>query len=186
MDYHGSDCTCIHSPSLGPLIHLFFSFFMRPLTFSSKPVHSLSYSQLLFSTCASFLPLFLSPFFFFPLWFIALNSHSTITAALRYEYLNNSLLSVEKSTNIWLRRDLFLLVTCFTIAPCCVHMVSPSHIEGTGAAYLCYWFSHWLRSSFGKWKHAVCRKRDLEFSFWDVCMPWNVLVHRQELIWLLL
>lgn len=104
------------------------------------------------------------------LFHIPLNFHSTITVTLRYEYFlmsyDLSLCSVEK------KLDLFLLVTCFATAPCCVHMGSPSHIEGRGAAYLCYWFSHWLRSSFGKWKHVVCRKQDLELEMSACLKMW--------------
>lgn len=158
----------------------FFSFFMGPLTLSYKPAHSLTYSQLLSSMRSSILSLSISLFHCF---FVALNSPSTITAALMFEYLR----WLTTAFRLWRRAEtfgwdwvFFLLVTCFATAPRCVHMGSPSHVEGRGAAYLCYWFSHWLRFSFGKWKHAVCRKQDLELSLWDVCMSWNVLVHRKK------
>lgn len=137
-------------------------------------LHVLFFSLCLFRT--------LSLFFFSPLWFMPLKTQN-------YRNLQVGILEqrafvcVKRTQTFGWRLNLFLSVTCFTTAPCCVHMGSLSHIEGRGAAYLCYWFSHWLRSLFGKWKHAVCRKPDLDFSLWDVC---NVLVHRQELFWVLL
>lgn len=76
MDYDGSDCTCIHSPSSVSLIHLFF---MGPLTFSYKPAHSLTHSQLLSSTRSSFPSLPVSPL----LTSLGLTSRFT----KRYEYL---------------------------------------------------------------------------------------------------
>lgn len=106
MDYDGSDCTCIHSPSSVSLIHLFFfsSSFLGPLTLSYKPAHTLTYSQLLSSMRSSFLCRFLSFSHYLLLRWIALNSYSTITATLIYEYLlviHNSLLYVEVFPSLW-------------------------------------------------------------------------------------
>lgn len=155
----------------------FFSFFMRPLTLSSKL--ALTYSQLLSNMHSSILSLPIS---------LSQYNHLILIPQLPwctniYLWLTTAFLSLEKSRNIWARLDLFLLVICFAAAPCCVHMGSPSHVEGRGAAYLCYWFSHWLRSSFGKWKHAVCRKRDLEMS---ACPKTCWYTAKKKIIWLLL
>lgn len=186
MDYHGSDCTCIHSPSLVSLIHLFFppafSWDLWPSA-TNLYTHSLTHSCCLARALLLSLPISNSfSVFFFPLWFMPLKTQNYRN--LQVQILEQrAFVCVRRTQTFGWRLNLFLSVTCFTTAPCCVHMGSLSHIEGRGAAYLCYWFSHWLRSLFGKWKHAVCRKPDLDFSLWDVC---NVLVHRQELFWVLL
>lgn len=161
MDYDGSDCTCIHSPSSVSLIHLFF---MGPLTFSYKPAHSLTYSQLLSSTRSSFPSLPVSPL----LTSLRLTSRFT----KRYEYL----LTTRDQTAAFCpcARAENTRFETFFFFPSQRH-VPPQHpavsiwvhrhtSRAEGPAYLCYWFSHWLRSSFGKWKHAVSRKRDLELE----------------------
>lgn len=178
MDYDGSNCTCIHSPSLVSLIHLF-----HGTTDLKQQSCTLTHLQLLSCMRSSLLfpPVSLvhSHFILSLIW---INSHSTMEVTWMCEYwrliIKQTAFCLWKTTEIfdWI---FFLFVTCSSIAPCCIHMGSLSHIEGRGG----YWFSHCLCSSFGNWKHAVCRKRDLEL----VCKSWNVLLHwKKKLTWLLL
>lgn len=128
MDYDGSDCTCIHSPSSVSLIHLFF---MGPLTFSYKPAHSLTYSQLLSSTRSSFPSLPVSPL----LTSFGLTSRFTkgMNIYWRLVIKQRPFVRVRGQKTLALRLFFFSLsATCSTTAPCCVHMGSPSHIEGRG------------------------------------------------------
>lgn len=91
----------------------FFSFFMRPLTLSYKPAHSLTYSQLLSTMHTFLLPLPVSGSDLCHLNLIQLQPWRINI----YEWSNNSLLSEENSRNIWLRLDPFLLVTCLAQHP---------------------------------------------------------------------
>lgn len=108
------------------------SFFLRPLTSATNLyTHSLTHSCCL--ARALLLSLLISDFFsvFFPLWFIPLKTKN---------YRNLDVQILEQRAFVCFRRaqtfgwrlNLFLSVTCFTTAPCCVHMGSLSHIEGRG------------------------------------------------------
>lgn len=90
MDYHGSDCTCIHSPSSVSLLHLFFQLFHET---SDLKLQTCTLTHLLTAAILDVLFSSLSAYFSLPFpvsffrWFIPLNSHSTIPATLRSEYL---------------------------------------------------------------------------------------------------